>query len=196
MCEQERMKKRLNDLDIKIRQLGYTQEWIESGIINEQQLLDQIDELNKSDDKNAEHYRWNAYIQYLKSKTNLSDQEIRNIINLHDSDECDLSVSRIIELLNSNLLNNEQVNELGQDPIIEEEPIRKIYTRHKIMRELKNSGLSEDLFEKIKQNNDSYIQEEVLKSNSINLAQLEWLELNGVTRKIRNISKMMRKAKE
>ena len=40
-----------------LRQLGYTREWLEVGVVDEECLRQQYEEYLHSDDKNQEHYR-------------------------------------------------------------------------------------------------------------------------------------------
>ena len=52
-------------IDSALKRLGYTNEWIEFGILTEEEILAQYDEINTSEDQNAEHYRAGSFQYYL-----------------------------------------------------------------------------------------------------------------------------------
>ncbi len=63
------------DLDKSLKILGYTKQWINFGIIDEDILSKQISLFNISDDKNEEHYRLGAFRSYFDCKKSFSDTE-------------------------------------------------------------------------------------------------------------------------
>ena len=98
-----------------LRELGYTRAWLEARVVDEECLRQQYDEYLHSDDKNQEHYRAGAFSQFIQSKDSLSDAELEAILHLRDEgpDGCDLSEGRILGLLYSTLLSDEQHEELS-----------------------------------------------------------------------------------
>jgi len=104
-------------IDNAKQRLGYTDEWLQFGIVTNEYVLDQFEEIETSEDKNAEHYRAWAFGQYLERKGNLTDLEVENIFKLRDKgpDNCDLTESRLHNLLFSNILTYEQLVQLPLD---------------------------------------------------------------------------------
>ena len=82
-----------------LHRLGFTEEWLKYGIISENRLLQLYNEIQSSEDKNAEHYRAYAFHEFILSKQSLSDSEIEAYFSLNDDgpDLCDLHENRIFE---------------------------------------------------------------------------------------------------
>ena len=68
------------------KELQFTQEWIELGIITPDQLNQIEDEWRTSDDQNPEHYRWRAFLDFSKANPFLDDQTLRRLYSLGTSD--------------------------------------------------------------------------------------------------------------
>src|SRR5689334_12768521 len=75
------------DLTKAMKILGYSSQWLDSGLINKQFLMDQLDEYQSSEDKNTEHYRYTAFQDILKTNTTLSDNTLEMYIELASIDE-------------------------------------------------------------------------------------------------------------
>lgn len=52
----------------ELLKLGFTNLWIETGLLTEQQFDKLLEEFDKSDDKNTEHYRYGTFRKYLTKK--------------------------------------------------------------------------------------------------------------------------------
>jgi Asp-tRNA(Asn)/Glu-tRNA(Gln) amidotransferase B subunit len=146
------------NIGIALKRLGFTQEWIDFGIVSSAYIHELSEEITVSDDKNAEHYRNLAFSRYLNTKKNLTDIEIINIFNLKDNgpDNCDLLVNRIFELLHSDLLTNKQLNDLVNYPEVLQNPLQKLFLRKKMMRKIEASGVNA-CFSEIMEANDPEI---------------------------------------
>ena len=68
------------------RELEFNQEWIDLGIITPAKLSQIEDQWTASDDKNPEHYRWRAFLDFIKSKDSLDAMTARRLYNLGASD--------------------------------------------------------------------------------------------------------------
>lgn len=180
------------DMDIKvaISRLGYTEEWIDFGIISKDSLMAQYNEILVSEDQNAEHYRNGAFGVYLSSKDCLSDKEISCIFELRDNgpDKIDLHANRIISLIHSGLLGSAQLDSLSNYKEVLEEPISKIYERTKLLERIKNTGL-ESNFSAVKQTIDTTVHEFVLNLDDLKRHHVEWLAELGGNKRCRNIAK-------
>ncbi|WP_196140458.1 hypothetical protein [Aliikangiella sp. G2MR2-5] len=179
-----------------LSRLGYTKEWLSHGIITEEYLLAQYEEIQTSDDKNAEHYRNGGFCDFLRSKDSLSDNEVAAIFELTDNgpDKCDLHENRIIELIHSNILSDSQLNWIVRYPEVSEMPIHKRYLREKLARKIERSSVS-DCFEEIKSCGDSHIQEYIAQRSDLKVEHVKWLAERGSNKKLRNVAKQLLNSK-
>ncbi len=184
------MKSQINEA---LKTLGYTEDWIKSGVITEDFLLEQLEEFENSEDKNPEHYRGGGFYHYLNKIDKLSNNEIDNIFQLKDNgpDKCDLHFNRIIELIHSEKLTDHQLEWIEKYPEVNEAPIQKRYKRSKALRSLKKDGLTLDNFQLLKNTMDSALHEFALDMDDLTREHLLWLSENGLNKRVRNISKQM-----
>lgn len=171
-----------------IRQLGYTDQWLEWGFIDEAYLQAQYDEFLQSDDKNQEHYRCKAFCDFLSRNEHLTDVAIDNIFRLTDDgpDGCDLQTDRISELIFSGVLSDEQHFALGnRHPVVREPPLQKRYERETLLRKIRRTGLPEN-FAAIQATRDGAIHLCLLEHPEVTRQHLQWLASAGANKSIRN----------
>jgi hypothetical protein len=175
-----------------LKRLGYTNEWLDYGIISEESLFEQYNEILNSEDQNAEHYRCGAFAYYMKGKSSLSDSELKSILSLRDNgpDNCNLQPDRIINLIESALLNKSQLNGLSEIPEVNEAPVHKRFIRTLLTAEIEESGI-EASFDKIVNTSDSAIHEYILNRDDLEKKHVEWLFESGGNKSIRNRAKQM-----
>lgn len=184
-------------IETAYRRLGYTPQWISLGIITKDYLLGQLEEINNSEDQNAEHYRCGGFRNYLDSKSKLSDFEIEAIFTLKDNgpDNCDLHHNRVIELIHSEILTDEQIEFIAKYPEVLFAPIQKRYLRSKLIRKIKAEGITV-CFEEVKDTKDSAIHECVLEHGELTFEQVAWLSSSGLNKRTRNIAKQLLNSKK
>ncbi|MCM3904950.1 MAG: hypothetical protein ND866_24905 [Pyrinomonadaceae bacterium] len=68
------------------RELEFNQEWIDLGIVTPAKLIQIEDQWTGSDDKNPEHYRWRAFLDFIQAKDSLDAIAARRLYNLGASD--------------------------------------------------------------------------------------------------------------
>ena len=171
-----------------VKQLGYTDQWLEWGIVDEAYLRAQHAEYVHSEDKNQEHYRCRAFLDFVRRNSRLTDGVIDKIFRLTDSgpDGCNLTTNRIIELILSGILTNEQHFALAdRHPSVLERPIGKLYQRESLLRKIRRSGLSAN-FSEIQGCSDSAIQLILFEHPDLTREHLQWLKDNGANKSIRN----------
>jgi len=89
------------DLSDKLTKFGYTNLWLDYGILTIEYLFDQEQLFEKSKDKNSEHYRYNTFKHYLSFKNTLSDIEFDNYLQLTFIDKDNsMAGSATIDLFN------------------------------------------------------------------------------------------------
>lgn len=180
-------------LEIIMNELGYTEGWLRLGVVDTLFLEHQYAEFQNSDDKHPEHYRCRAFAGFLKQRRRLSDDEIEAIFKLTDNgpDGCDLRVNRIMELLLSQLLTDDQLSDLMRFPEVDEPPIQKLYRRLLLLRRLAAEGLSDDVFHAVCESRDSTLYGTLLSRSDLCRKHVQWLAEAGGNRSVRNQAKQM-----
>lgn len=81
--------------------LGFTQKWIDLGIITPEKLAEPGIQWNKSEDSNTEHYRWRAFQDFLAERKNLESETLKELYDLgkNDSDSV-MGGSMMVDILN------------------------------------------------------------------------------------------------
>ncbi len=185
-------------LEKAIKKLGYTNKWLDFGIITEDYLLKQYDKINNSADNNPEHYRSAAFTDYLESKNRLTDQEIDNIFQLKEegSEAFSLHTCRIIELIYSNLLSDSQLQSISGYNDVQNDPINQCYLRTILKRKINQQGLTNDVFEEIKNTKDFTIHEYVLELPDLTLEHILWFTEHGANKRVKNIAGQLAKKQQ
>jgi hypothetical protein len=171
----------------KLAKIGYTTLWLDYNVLTIAYLVEQDHTFDNSDDQNTEHYRYQTFRHYLSSKGKLSDIEFDNYLRLTFSDNDTLMAgSAAVDLFTKVDLTDFQFEKLcktiGHFGVWTE----KVVTRQTLLRQLKASKLTTDLFKECLVNGDSAIHEYILDIADLN--QLQELAINGKNKKIRNIA--------
>jgi hypothetical protein len=69
-----------------LRELEFSQEWIDIGIIAEAKLSQIEAEWLDSDDRNPEHYRWRAFLDFSQSRASLDPMTVERLYDLSAKD--------------------------------------------------------------------------------------------------------------
>lgn len=183
----------MHEIDHILRQLGYSREWLDVGVVNEESLRQQYAEYLHSDDKNQEHYRVGAFSQFLQDKDCLSDAELGALLALRDEgpDGYDLSEGRILALLSSNAVSDEQREGLSKYFLSIQPGYEKQYARERIARRLSLEGLTHEVCEEIKRSGDSVMHRAMLEHQGADRKHLLWLEEHGGNKAIRNRARQL-----
>jgi hypothetical protein len=178
-------------IETALQRLGYTKEWLDFGVITEELLLSQYQEIQTAEDDHAEHYRWKGFTIYLQSKETLTDEEIEHIFHLsdHGPDQTNLHVNRILAVLNSGLLTQEQYHRLTRYPEVLAPPIAQIYTRVTLLQAVKEQGVTSKIFERVKNTSDTSLHRALLERHDLSYKQAMWLSEHGGNKKIRTMAK-------
>ena len=68
------------------RKLEFSEEWIDLGIITPVKLSEIENAWNSSDDRNTEHYRWRAFLDFDQSNVMLDQAILRRLYTLGAND--------------------------------------------------------------------------------------------------------------
>lgn len=125
-----------NNLTEALKKLGYSQKWLYYGFIDEQFLLQQLDAYQISGDKNTEHYRYAAFIAFLKANIILSDEEMHRYIELASIDEDHvMGGSALADLIQCAGISQEQFDHLSNHPAFTATWMQKLFRRINLERQ-------------------------------------------------------------
>lgn len=98
----------------KLNRLGYTQSWLDFGILTEENLNNQTEHYNASADKNSEHYRYQTFKNFLELQPQVDNNLINKLFKIiqQDSDE---SMARAmgLDILKQKNVSDENFNVIG-----------------------------------------------------------------------------------
>jgi hypothetical protein len=100
----------MNDL---LAKFGYSHRWVETGVLTKAFFELQLKDHNETGHEGWEHYRYGAFINWFKSHGAFTDQQIRDIAELINSDnDKPMAKSFAQELINSGKLTDIQIAKL------------------------------------------------------------------------------------
>ena len=171
----------------KLTKIGYSKLWLDFGVLNLELLEEQTTLFDNNDDKNTEHYRYFSFKQYLSSKNDLSDTEFDNYLKLvfADSDSV-MASSAALELFKSVELTEQQFQRLCTSIRYFGNWTEKIVTRQTLLRKLKSSNLTDELFNECIKIGDSFVQEHII--DLVDANKLQELSIKGKNKKIRTMA--------
>lgn len=95
----------------KLSKLGYSQHWLDSGVLTINGLEEQIKELDLGNDYNTEHYRYQTLTNYFKSQSCFDTAILKRVLSLLQSDnDKTMAGSATVDLLRKSSLTDEQFN--------------------------------------------------------------------------------------
>lgn len=178
--------------------MGYTDEWLQIGIVDPEFLQLQYKEYERSEDKNQEHYRTAAFRGYLSRSSSISDVDIERIFRLQDDgpDVCDLRLNRIIDLIASDVLTEAQLLSLFRYSEVHEAPVKKRYIRIVLLKQLYREGLTDEIFRAAQNSDDSSVHLALLEHQDLVRPHLEWFVEHGANKSLRNRAKVMLRSRK
>ncbi len=178
-----------------LARLGYTEGWLSSGVMSEEQLLSQYEAIETSEDQASEHYRHSLFRDYLSTKRKMTNDEVAVVFALRDNHSIDLRTNRILELLRSNILHDDQLDWIRRYPEVSENPIHRALLRSKLLRKIDLSSIA-DSFEDIRASKDPLVHAHILERDDLLPEHVFWLAEFGGNRKLRNIAKQLALSKK
>ena len=172
----------------KLDKLGYTKLWLTSGILTIEELIKQEQLFDNHDDKNIEHFRYNALKSYLANKSKLSDIEFDNYIKLtfNDNDN-QMAGTATVDLFKTNTLTDVQFEKLCDAVRQFGEWTEKVIKRQRLLRRLRHKQLTNDLLIESIESDDSIIQEYII--DIADISQLQEIAIKGTNKRIRNLAR-------
>lgn len=100
-----------NNQQSNLHTLGYTQQWLEYGILTDDQLQAQLTAFNAGEDHHTEHYRYQVLSSYIANRHSISDEDISHLLELIKNDaDTTMASSAVILILKQAYLTNGQFN--------------------------------------------------------------------------------------
>ena len=176
-----------------LQTLGYTQAWLDIGVVDEPFLREQFERYLSSEDQNGEHYRHRAFTEYLRRKTRFLDEEIGPILALRDHGHAgaSLAVQRANQLLGLEVLTDRQYLNLATHPALQDPSTQRLYLRGRILRRLRSEGLTASVFTEVMACADASEHRTVLAREDLHREHADWLASNGANVRIRNIARQI-----
>jgi len=175
---------------MELTKLGYTEKWIEYGLLDDSILQMQIIEFEKGHDTNTEHYRYGLFIDWLRKKERFTNNEIDNYIELAIDDPNKLMAgSAVKELFKSSKLNSSQFEKIKSILPKFGEWTQKLIQGETLLRRLNNENLTNELFEECFAFGNKGILSLIIETSDNERFILELSE-NGSSKGLRNMAKV------
>ena len=179
--------------DIKnLNTLGMNTAWLKAGILNCQELSDCIQRFKSSDDKCTEHYRhgiFGRFIDSLKEVDKITIESVLTLKDLHTGDShFDLTQNRIMSLVESAFITTELIIHIEKllPPTMTAAKAKCLEIL--LIRDIRGSSLTEELFDRILLSKKDFIQRLVLSEGNLTNRVLTVLSTEGCNKRIRNIA--------
>lgn len=172
---------------INLSKLGYTRKWLDSGVLTKENLHDQLELFKTGGDTNTEHYRYKTLIDFIESKSIISDVDLSNFLEIAISDaDASMSSSAMERFLKKDYLTDKQFKMLSASLSDFGDWTEKVIARQKLIRRLKAEELTEELFRESLLSNDKVIHTILLSLVEHEKNRLEALAKNAANSKIKN----------
>lgn len=172
-----------------LKKFGYSTKWVEYQFLEEKYFSTQVEDQENSGHEGYEHYRYGAFINWLKNRDSASDQEIEQFLDLSLSDtDIVMGGSAAIELLKCHWITDSQFEKVCSESRKFGEWTDKQAIRYRLLRELR-SNTEFELQTRCLDSGDSIVHEALLELQNIDKSILKSLSENGANKRIRNIAK-------
>jgi hypothetical protein len=165
--------------------LGFTDAWLDLGIVSDQQVERLGRLFDASDDKNPEHYRYRAFREYLATVNRLAETQAAALYELGRSDPDPLMGAAMMHDVVSRPDCPEAVREgalaSGAPHLV------KLVCRIRLVAALAG-GVTEPLMDRVLASRDGSIQREVVERFPLSRGQLERLTAAGANRAVGNLA--------
>lgn len=131
---------------MELEDLGYTNKWVEYGLLTEEILTNQFSEFQKGEDQNTEHYRYGTFKYWLSSKNQFTNLEIDQFIELalEDSDQL-MAGSAVKELFTHPDISDYQFNLIKKELSKFGDWTIKLIQREELKKRIESENLTEEL---------------------------------------------------
>ena len=131
---------------MELEDLGYTEKWIDYGLLTEEILSDQLSKFQNDEDQNTEHYRYGTFKHWLSLKNQFTELEIVQFIELalEDSDQL-MSGSAVKDLFTHPKISDDQFNLIKTELSKFGDWTVKLIQREELKKKIESEPLTEKL---------------------------------------------------
>ncbi len=178
------------DLKTIFIELHYDPRWLDYGLLSEAFWQSQYSIYVASDDKNTEHYRFEAFRTVLRNHEVLDSAALNHYIELAIADtDRTMGDAALGQLLRWPRLTDEQLRQLSNHPAYNLPFLRKLHQSVFLLRELHANGITDALFQRFLDSQDADLQRVLLSESGIKAEHLKLLQAEGASKAVRNIAK-------
>jgi hypothetical protein len=168
-----------------LEQLGYTESWIDAGVLDRSLLLEQFERLEGGGSKKLGRYRAKAVSTWLARNDAIGDAELDAFLTLIAPDpDAKMVQGAVAELIQSPRLGLDQLGRIARaNPTLmrRHEPlIRRTYLRRRLAE-----GVSDDLIEQVIELQDASVQTALVRDDRLSRKHAESLAKRGANPTIR-----------
>lgn len=170
--------------------VGYTEKWLQSGILSPERLLSEVEEVQFADvEPHPEHYRVATLYDFLSSRAALTDQEIDDYLQLtYEDEDKTMAFSAVLTLIKCRALSDVQFELLPTHFVVKLFKTSRIYLRQTLLRAIDREGLVPSVVERCLEEGDNVVHRRLL-TFELERQTLEVLAIKGTNKAIRNIAK-------
>ncbi len=171
--------------------LGYSEEWLEWGLLSEATLQEQVDSYFSDLNPPREHFRCSAFRRILSERSAITEREIEQYLALARIDDSQVMAQAMrLELLLWPRLTPEQFDRLTDHPDFAAPMFQKRALRRRLMTALTTEvTVSATTFANCLASQDATVQRTLVSRHELTSEQLQTLVEQGATQAIRNMAR-------
>lgn len=171
-------------------ELHYDSRWLDCGFLSDEFWQNQYSQYQTSDDKNTEHYRYEAFQAFLSHHNMLDEVTLDHYIQLASADpDRTMGNAALALLLHWPGLTDAQLQHLRDNPAYNTPLLRKLQQKILLLRELRTADISDESFERFLTSGDAEVHRVLLSKSGLKAEHLKWLQAHGANKAIRNMAK-------
>ncbi len=183
-------------LDMKdMMVLGYTARWVELGVLTPQLLAAQVAELERGEDRSAEHYRYGALMAFYGTRESFADAEVESLCAMLSEDPDPtmalaglVAMSHLVRLTDAQferVLASDLLREAGRSGV----GPRRAIECHRLLARVDEDGWTPELVTRALAEGLGFVHRELLEWDDIDRATLESLAEKGANKAVRNMAR-------
>src|SRR5690349_9543365 len=157
-----------DDILLILTKLGYSPAWLQLGLVDSDFIREQARQIDSSDDKNTEHYRYAAFRSVLTKGAVLDTILIENYIRMAqiDTDRA-MARSALLMLLQCPSLTDAQLEHLANEDVFAWPNAQRIAERERLLRQFRSLPITDEFLGRCIASGDAVVQRALLESPDI-----------------------------
>lgn len=176
------------DIEQQLEFWGYTEKWLDYGVITEEQLVADLEMFQKNPyEYNKEYYRSGHLYRYLDALESITDLQIEQVLELSWEDEDSGFVD--LYLLKHQILNDEQFKKLAIALFEEESVSKQLIRTLSLRRRFRKEGAIQSVIDDALSRKDTRIQQELLEQYQLSTNTLKQFIEQGSSKAVRGFAR-------